>query len=127
MVPDENPETKRKKKPEIDQEFCLGCGVCATRCTTGAMRLDARDQRVIPPESTFERVILTALERGTLQYQLFDDPSSGTQAFLRGFVGGFLKLPPVKKALLSDQLRSRFLASLQSGVRKQGKAWVTEM
>jgi formate hydrogenlyase subunit 6/NADH:ubiquinone oxidoreductase subunit I len=66
MVPDQNPETKRKKKPEIDQEFCLGCGVCATRCTTGAMRLDARDQRVIPPESTFERVILTALERGTL-------------------------------------------------------------
>jgi hypothetical protein len=46
---------------------------------------------------------------------------------LRGFVGGFLKLPPVKKALLSDQLRSRFLNSLQSGVRKQGKAWVTEM
>jgi len=127
MVPDEDPGTKRKNKPEIDQEFCLGCGVCATRCTTGAMRLDARDQRVIPPESTFERVILTALERGTLQYQLFDDPNSGTQAFLRGFVGGFLKLPPVKKALLSDQLRSRFLSSLQSGVKKQGKAWVTEM
>ncbi|MEJ2580532.1 MAG: 4Fe-4S dicluster domain-containing protein [Acidobacteriota bacterium] len=127
MVADEDPTTRRKKKPEIDREFCLGCGVCATACTTGAMKLDERDQRVIPPESTFQRVILSALDRGTLQYQLFDDPSSVSHAFLRGFVGGFLKLPPVKRALLSDQLRSRFLSAMESGIQKQGKGWVTEM
>jgi len=127
MVADENPATRRKKKPEIDQEFCLGCGVCATACTTGAMMLDERNQRVIPPESTFHRVILSALDRGTLQYQLFDNPSSGSQAFLRGLVGGFLKLPPVKRALLSKQLRSRFLSTMESGIRKQGKAWATEV
>jgi ferredoxin len=127
MVSDEDPATRRKKKPEIDLEFCLGCGVCATACTTGAMMLDERDQRVIPPESTFQRAILSALDRGTLQYQLFDNPNSGSQAFLRGLVGGFLKLPPIKRALLSKQLRSRFLSTMESGIRKQGKSWATEV
>ncbi len=127
MVADDNPETRKKKKPAIEQEFCLGCGVCANACNTGAMKLDEREQRVIPPESTFQRVILSALDRGTLQYQLFDDPNSTSQAFLRAFVGGFLKLPPVKKALLSNQLRSRFLGALEGGVRKQGKNWAAEI
>lgn len=127
MAPDDNPETKKKKKPAIDLEFCLGCGVCANACSTGAMRLDEREQRVIPPESTFQRVILSALDRGTLQNQLFDDPSSTSQAFLRAFVGGFLKLPPVKKALLSNQLRSRFLSAMEGGIRKQGKSWAAEI
>jgi hypothetical protein len=46
---------------------------------------------------------------------------------MRGFVGGFLKLPPVKAALMSDVLRSSFLNAMASGVQKQGKEWVTEM
>ena len=82
---------------------------------------------MIPPESTLQRVILSSLDRGNLQYLLFDDPSSTTQAFLRAFVGGFLKLPPVKKALLSEQLRSRFLSAMESGIRKQGKDWAANI
>jgi Fe-S-cluster-containing hydrogenase component 2 len=127
MVADDDPTSKRKKRPFVDEDFCLGCGVCANACTTGAMKLDQREQRVIPPESTFQRVILSALDRGTLQYQLFDNPASGSQAFLRGLVGGFLKLPPVKRALLSDQLRSRFLSAMENGIRKQGKDWAAEL
>ncbi len=127
MVADDDPTRKRKKRPFVDQDFCLGCGVCANACTTGAMKLDQREQRVIPPESTFQRVILSALDRGTLQYQLFDNPASGSQAFLRGLVGGFLKLPPVKRALLSGQLRSRFLSAMENGIRKQGKGWAAEL
>jgi hypothetical protein len=46
---------------------------------------------------------------------------------MRSFVGGFLKLPPVKRALMSDKLRSRFLDAMKEGVIKQGKGWVTEM
>jgi len=30
-------------------------------------------------------------------------------------VGGFLRLPPVKKALMSDTLRSRFLSAMAAG------------
>ena len=127
MVPDDDPRTRKKKKPAIDATYCLGCGVCSTRCETGAMRLDERGQRVITPENTFQRVLLTALERGTLQNQLFDDPRSGTHAFLRGVVGGFLRLPPVKRALMSDLLRSRFLKTLEGGVRSKGGDWLAEI
>jgi Pyruvate/2-oxoacid:ferredoxin oxidoreductase delta subunit len=101
--------------PEIDESICMGCGVCALKCTTGALRLVKRRQRVLHPEDTFERVILQCLERGTLQYQIFSNPQSLTHAFMRGLVGGFLKLTPVKKALMSDTLRSSFLDMMKKG------------
>lgn len=101
--------------PRIDASICLGCGVCALRCPTKAMKLVKRKQRVLHPEDTFEKIILQCLERGTLQNLMFNNPQSKTHAFVRGFVGGFLKLPPVKKALMSDTLRSSFLAMMKRG------------
>jgi ferredoxin len=127
MVPIVNPPTKKPKDPRIDETICLGCGVCALTCHEDAVRLVKREQRVLHPETTFERIILQSLERGTLQNQLFDDPQSISQQFLRGFVGGFLRLPPVKKALMSEQFRSRFLSALKSGVQSQDKDWMVEM
>ena len=127
MLPIVNPPTKKPKNPKVDETICLGCGVCALTCHKDAVKLVKREQRVLHPETTFERVILASLERGTLQNQLFDDPQSISQQFLRGLIGGFLRLPPVKQALMSDQLRSRFLAALKTGVRKQDKAWLIEM
>ncbi len=127
MVPIIHPQTKKPKNPKVDESICLGCGVCALTCHKDAVQLVKRQQRVIHPATTFERVILASLERGTLQYQLFDDPQSITQQFLRGLVGGFLRLPPVKQALMSDRLRSTFLAALKAGVEKQGKAELLKM
>ena len=46
---------------------------------------------------------------------------------MRAFVGGFLKLTPVKKALMSDMLRSKFLAAMKDGVQKQGKGWLLDI
>jgi ferredoxin len=111
----------------VDEARCLGCGVCTVTCSSGAMKLRARAQRVLHPESTFERTILQCLERGTLQNLLLDDPSSRTQAFLRGLLGGFLRLAPVKQALMSDLLRSRFLHAMTLAAVKQGKRALTEL
>ena len=127
MVPIVNPVTKKPKNPKVNEAICLGCGVCALTCHKDAIQLVKRKQRVIHPETTFERIILASLERGTLQDQLFDNPQGITDQFLRGFIGGFLRLPPVKQALMSDQLRSQFLTALKSGVRLQGKAWLLEI
>ncbi|MCX6833679.1 MAG: 4Fe-4S binding protein, partial [candidate division Zixibacteria bacterium] len=102
-------------QPVINEKLCLGCGVCALDCATGSMRLVPRAQLVLTPEDTFERVILQALERGTLQNLLFDNPQSTSHGFMRAFVGGFLKLLPVKKSLMSDTLRSRFLTFMHRG------------
>lgn len=100
---------------KIDESICLGCGVCALKCPTGALKLVKREQRVFHPEDTFERIILQCLERGTLQNMMFNNAQSKTHAFMRGFIGGFLKLPPVKKALMSDTLRSSFLGMMKKG------------
>ncbi len=113
MIPIENPKTKKKKEPKIDTSICLGCGVCALQCKTKALKLVKREKRVIHPETTFERIILQCLERGTLQNMIFNNPQDMTHKFMRGFIGGFLKLPPVKKALMSDMLRSSFLSSIK--------------
>jgi hypothetical protein len=62
-----------------------------------------------------------------MQNLIFDNPMSVSHSFMRAFVGGFLRLSPVKKALLSDTLRSRFLHSMKKGVQAQGQGWVTKM
>ncbi len=127
MVPAESPRKGRRKIPRIDEEICLGCGVCALKCESKALRLVRRRQRVIHPETTFERVILQCLEAGTLQNQIFDDPTSKSQEWMRAFLGGVLRLPPVKRALLGDTMRSAFLSSMKKGVARKGRAWVTRM
>ena len=38
-----------------------------------------------------------------------------------------LPTTPVKQALMSDTLRSSFLAAMTSGAKRQRKAWTTEM
>ncbi|NOY87645.1 MAG: 4Fe-4S dicluster domain-containing protein [Deltaproteobacteria bacterium] len=117
MVENGVPDSGRKADPMVDESICLGCGVCALKCRPGSMKLVKRDQRVIHPENIFQRLILQSLERGTLQNQLFPEPENMTHAFMRGLVGGVLKLPPVKAALMSDLLRSRFLETIQRGAR----------
>ena len=99
--------------PTIDETICLGCGVCALDCESESLKLVNRESRVFYPEDTFERVILQSLEQGTLQNLIFNNPQSMSQSVLRGFVGGVLKLPPVKAALLSDRLRSRFISAMR--------------
>ncbi len=127
MVPMENPESKKNKYPRIDQSICLGCGVCALKCDTGALKLVKRKKKVIYPETIFEKTILGCLERGTLQNQLFDNPGSITHKFLRVFFGAFLRLPPVKKSLMSNMLRSSFLEGMKWGAKKQGTGWIAEL
>lgn len=126
-VPDPDPRYRKFGRPVVDESLCIGCGVCTIRCKPAAMRLHRRKQRVLHPETTFERVILQSLERGTLQNQLFDDPKSLTQAFARACLGGFLRLTPVKRALMSDALRSRFLGALRNAAVHQGRGSFTRM
>ncbi len=121
------PGSKKKKNPEVDHSLCLGCGVCGLKCSTGALKLQAREKRVIHPETTFERVLLQSLERGTLQNQILDNMQSMTQQVMRPLLGAFLGLPSVKKALMSDLLRSTFLHAMRSGVKLQGKGWITDL
>ncbi len=125
MVPSESPGTGKKKEPRINTEICIGCGVCSLKCTkTGSLKLIKRKKRVIHPETTFERIILQCLERGTLQNQIFGNPEKISQKMIKGILGGFLKLTPVKKALMSDKLRSSFLDAMKKGTIKQNREYM---
>lgn len=127
LVSANDPLKKKKKMAKINQEICVGCGVCAFKCSFNAMAMINRGVRVIHPETTFERIILLSLERGNLQNQLFDNPQSMTQNTMRLFVGAFLKLTPVRRALMSDMFRSAFLSSARGIARMQGKGWMLEL
>ena len=70
------------------------------------------------PNTIFEQVILQCLERGTLQHQIFGNPEKITQKIMKGFVGGFLMLPPVKITLMSEMFRSSFLQAMKKGAAK---------
>ncbi|MFH1537464.1 MAG: 4Fe-4S binding protein [bacterium] len=106
----------RKKKyrwAEVDQKACLGCGVCVGACDEHhAMGMKPRRQRVIPPRDTFDRTITMALERGKLHEYIFDGDKPPIPGALRGLVKTALRLPPTKKLLLSQQVKSRFMKFL---------------
>jgi ferredoxin len=125
MVAAEDPGQKRHVL--IDNSICIGCGVCALKCPKKACSMAKRGNRVIHPETTFERIMLQSLEKGTLQNQIFANPQGINEKFMAAFVGAFLKLTPVKRALMSDKLRSKFLDAMKDGVRKQGKEWLLNM
>ncbi len=114
MTSDKNLTTAQKKQPRINTSLCLGCGLCSLKCTTNSLKLRKRKQRVIHPETTFERIILQTLERGNLQNFIFDNPGRLSHRFMRLMVGAFLKLPPVKKSLMSEELRSTFLRTIKN-------------
>ena len=61
-----DPAKKRRKSARVDEQRCLGCGVCVRVCPAGALSLKAKEERVITPVNSTHRVVLMAIERGTL-------------------------------------------------------------
>lgn len=53
-------------KAVINLERCIGCGLCVTTCTAGALQLQKKpeDQLYQPPQSGAETYMRIALERG---------------------------------------------------------------
>jgi NAD-dependent dihydropyrimidine dehydrogenase PreA subunit len=128
MIPSEHHVSGMKKVPRITEAICIGCGVCSMKCDkTGSLKLIKRKKRVIHPENTYERVILQCLERGTLQHQIFGNPEKISQKIMKGIIGGFLMLPPVKKTLMSDMFRSSFLNAMIKGAKSKHKGLLPDL
>jgi len=56
--------------------------------------------------------VLMALERGKLQDLVFDNRVLWSHRALSALLGAILRLPPVKRALATEQVRSRYLETL---------------
>ena len=120
--PREVGEHKAKLYAVVNEELCLGCAVCALSCRRDALSFPRRPQRVITPETTLERVLMRALERGSVHHLLFGAERSGSMRHVHRLLGAAERLPVVRRVLLSKMVKSRFLeAMLGAGRRKGGE------
>ncbi len=64
------------------------------------------------PVSTAHRIVVQAIERGTLPDLVFDQREVAAHRALAAVLGAVLRLPPLQQALASRQLKSRYLERL---------------
>ena len=112
LVSAQDPRKPRKKVAQLDDDICLGCGVCVAACAKGHLRVVERPERVITPLNSTHRVVLMAIERGKLQNLIADQQALTSHRAMAAILGVILKLPPIKQALASRQLQSRYLEAL---------------
>jgi len=109
----DDPRHPKRKVARVDHNRCLGCGVCIRACTkTGSLSLEHRPQRVLTPVNAAHRAVVMAVERGKLQHLIFDNHILWHHRALAALLGVILRLPPVAKAMATDQVKSRYLEAL---------------
>jgi Na+-translocating ferredoxin:NAD+ oxidoreductase RNF subunit RnfB len=109
--------TLNAKNIRIDESVCLGCGVCVRSCPTRCLSLSSRKEKIITPINSVHRVVLMAIEKGKLQNLLFDSHAFASHRALAAILGVILKLPPVKQAMASRQMKSIYLEKLASRIK----------
>ncbi|MGE5654028.1 MAG: 4Fe-4S dicluster domain-containing protein [Bacillota bacterium] len=96
----------------LQEEVCLGCGVCVRACPKQCITLRRRSERIITPVNSVHRIALMAIEKGTLQELIFDNQAFASHRAMAAILSAVLKLPPVKRAMASKQLKSVYLDRL---------------
>ncbi|WP_207635909.1 hypothetical protein [Desulforamulus hydrothermalis] len=96
----------------------MGCGVCYQSCKFGAITMKPRAQRVLTPETSFDKIVLMAIERGKFTNLLFDDPSRLSHRALGRIVNLLEKSPPVQAVMAVKPIRSAFLNAVLKGIKK---------
>ena len=104
-----NPKARRAK---VDEDLCLGCAVCVRTCPSKSLGLASRPQRVLTPLNSAHRTIVMAIERGGLQDLIFDNRVLWNHRAMATVLGVILRLPPIKQAMASKQMKSRYLEYL---------------
>lgn len=117
LVSANDPAHSRRKKARLIEEICLGCGLCVSSCPQQAIRLNWREERVITPLNSTHRAVVMAVERGKLHHLLFDNRALWNHRAMAAILGVILRLPPLKQALASRQVKSRYLEYLVTHVR----------
>ena len=112
LVSSNNPAKPKMKVAKLDEHCCLGCGVCVRACSKEALHLKSRPERVITPLNATHRTVVMAIERGMLQHLIFDNQVLKSHRAMAAVLGVILKLPPLKQALASRQVKSRYLEAL---------------
>ncbi|HEY6951209.1 MAG TPA: 4Fe-4S dicluster domain-containing protein [Bacteroidota bacterium] len=112
LVSANDPKYPRKKLAKLDEGVCLGCGLCVRACKPGSVHLKSRAVRVITPLNGAHRAVVMAIERGKLQNLIFDNRALWNHRAMAAVLGVILQLPPIKQALATRQVKSRYLETL---------------
>ena len=113
LVSANDPRHPKQKVARVDDTRCLGCGVCVRACPQqSCLQLKPRAQGVLTPLNAAHRAVVMAIERGKFQHLIFDNQVLRSHRALAAVLGAVLRLPPVKKALALEQVKSRYLETL---------------
>lgn len=118
LQPDMNSSTRQII---CDETLCLGCGVCKAACKFGSLTMSSRKQRVLVPETTYDRILSMAIERGKLTNLVFDDPSKLNHRALGRLASLIEKSAPVKALLAVKPIKSVFLNTIVSKIKKSAR------
>ncbi|GAB1535465.1 4Fe-4S dicluster domain-containing protein [Geovibrio sp. ADMFC3] len=118
MVSANDPHKPKKKKVRLNDETCLGCGVCVRVCPTKAITMKYRGKRIITPENSVHKAVMMAIERGGLEHLIFDNRALFSHRAMAAVLGAILKLPPIKQAMASEQIKSRYFGKLLENSKK---------
>ncbi len=107
-----------RKVAKINEEICLGCGVCVRNCNKNSIFLQRRKEQIITPVNSVHRIVLMAIEKGQLQELIFDNQAFASHRAMAAVLSVILKLPPIKQAMASKQMKSVYLEKLISRLYK---------
>ena len=107
-----------RKKALLYEERCLGCGLCVRNCNTKSIILKSRAKRVLTPLNGVHKAVVMAVERGKLQHLIFDNRVLFSHRALAAVLGTLLKLPPIKQAVASRQIKSRYFEHVIQKMKK---------
>jgi len=119
LVSANDPQRPKAQVARLNESQCLGCGICVRECNRSALKLSVRAQRILTPLDTTHRVVLMAIERGKLAELIFDNRVLWSHRALAALLGVILKLPPLKQALASKQIKSQYLEKLIASRQKR--------
>ena len=107
----ERSEARRTNElhPLVNEDRCIGCGLCADACRQHAMRMRRDGKPPYIPRDTLERTLRMVIERGRLAQLLFDEGAGRGARFLNAALRTILALPPAQRMLAREQVRSRFI------------------
>jgi ferredoxin len=117
LVSANDPHHPNRKKARLNEDVCLGCGVCVRSCPQNGVSLVPRKTQVITPVNSTHRVVMMAIERGNLQNLIFDNRVLWNHRSLAAVLGVVLRLPPIKQAMATRQVKSRYIEALLARIK----------